>query len=188
VQNIKYSHPIGRDFQRIYDQKKLNICVFLVKVCINVSFRAVILYRVGHWLYKNRHPTLAKITENLNFYLDQCTISVKADIGPGFLIAHTHGLVIGEGCVIGENCDVRQNVTIGGNWSKQVDGRMYPTIGDNVSISAGAVIVGPLNIGSNSIIGANTVVTKDVPESSIVSGIPAKIIGQKWSEESNRKL
>lgn len=82
------------------------------------------------------------------------------------------GVVIHARAVIGNNCLIGQNVTIGGKsgWHE------VPIIGDNVEISAGARILGPVRIGNNVIIGANAVVVKDVPDNCIVAGIPAKII------------
>jgi len=99
------------------------------------------------------------------------------------------GLIIGGETVIGANCDVRQNVTFGGNFNKvNAKGRSQPTLGDNISVGAGAVILGPVYIGSNTIIGANTVVTRDVEEGVIVFGVPGKVIKKRWSEETGRKL
>lgn len=77
--------------------------------------------------------------------------------------------------VMGENCEVFQNVTIGSN-RKEKDGRFMPIIGDNVSIGAGAVVVGAITIGNNVKIGANSYVDKDIPDNVVVAGAPAKII------------
>jgi serine O-acetyltransferase len=119
-----------------------------------------------------------------------CWISVAAEIGPGLLIAHVSGVIIGGGTIIGKNCDIRQNVTFGGNFNKSDEnGRQQPMLGDNISIGAGAVIIGPVSIGNNSIVGANSVVTKDVPSRVIVFGIPAIIVKDVWDENiTGRKL
>lgn len=122
-------------------------------------------------------------------HLCHCWISLSAEIGPGFLIAHVGGLVIGGNTRIGKNCDVRQNVTFGGNFNKvDQDGRTQPWVDDNVSFGAGAVIIGPIRVGANSIIGANTVVTRDVPNNVIVFGVPGKIVRERWPEDGARKL
>jgi serine O-acetyltransferase len=118
-----------------------------------------------------------------------CWISCAAEIGPGFLIAHVGGLVIGAGTRMGKDCDVRHNVTFGGNYNKvDADGRAYPWVGDNVSVGAGAVILGPVRIGSNAVIGANSVVTRDVPDNAIVLGIPAQVVRERRDNSLERGL
>jgi serine O-acetyltransferase len=78
---------------------------------------------------------------------------------------------------------------MGGNFSKRSeDGRTQPWVEDNVSFGVGAVVLGPVHIGKNAIIGANSVVTRDVPENMIVLGVPAQIIKERWREETGRKL
>ena len=80
-------------------------------------------------------------------------------------------------------------MTFGGYFNKRDDqGRGQPSVGDNVSFGAGAVVIGPIKVGSNSIIGANSVATRDVPENVIVSGVPAKVIKERWDESTGRKL
>ncbi len=123
------------------------------------------------------------------YYLCQLNISNRACIGNGFMVRHGHGLYIGGTTRIGNNCDVGQNVTLGGNYSKvDEEGNAYPQLGNNVSIGAGAQILGPVKIGSNSIVGANSVVTRDVPEGVIVQGIPAYILKKVWDSASGRHL
>lgn len=97
-------------------------------------------------------------------------INSKTKIGEKLLLPHPQNVVIGMKCIIGNNCTIYQNVTIGQNRD------MYPIIGDNVIIYAGAVIVGNIRVGNNVIIGANAVVTKNIPDNVIVGGNPAKII------------
>jgi len=101
-------------------------------------------------------------------------ISYKSKIGQGFRISHGFGIVIHPNAVIGENCTIMQNCTIGNNIFRSRD--QVAVIGDNVSFGAGAKIVGPIIIGNNVAIGANAVVTHDIPDNSIVAGIPARII------------
>lgn len=86
------------------------------------------------------------------------------------------GVVISKHAKIGKNCVIYQNVTIGGKDFGQTNPANYPTIGENVIIYPGAFIVGPVTIGSNTVIGANTVVVSNVPENSMVGGNPAKIM------------
>ena len=100
-------------------------------------------------------------------------IPLTSNIGGGLLIPHPNGIVIHPDAVIGVNCLIHQQVTVG---VKRGDSKP-PTLGGHVDIGAGAKIIGPIEIGNDALIGANSVVVKDVPEKVIVAGIPAKIIG-----------
>ena len=132
---------------------------------------------------------LSGLTLRIMHHACHCFISHSANIGEGFLISHVGGIVIGGGTIIGTNCDIRQNVSFGGNFNKKrEDGTSKPILGNNISIGAGACILGPVNVGNNVIIGANSVVNRDVPENVIVSGIPAKVIRKIWDVSENRML
>jgi serine O-acetyltransferase len=176
---------------KIAGNNHANPCLFnmlWLGVC-NAGFRAVFLYRLGRVLRQNHFRIIAAIIERIMHHVSHCWISTNAQIGGGFVVTHVGGLVIGSGTVIGKNCQVRQNVTFGGNYSKKNEGgRLYPIVGDNISIGAGAVIIGPVKVGSNSIIGANTVVTRDMPENVIAFGVPAKIIKARWHNNEGRDL
>ena len=100
-----------------------------------------------------------------------------AEIGPGLQLVHPYSIVIGN-AFLGRNCTIYQNVTIGANYEKDSQGYKYPSLGDNVRVSPGAVILGPVKIGSHVLIGANSVVLDDVPDNTVVAGAPAKIISK----------
>lgn len=100
------------------------------------------------------------------------TIGINAKIGKNLFLPHYVGIVIGEGAVIGDNCTIYQQVTLGQK------NQMYPSVGNNVTIYAGAKIIGDIKIGDNSVIGANSVVINDVKKNSVVAGIPAKYVGK----------
>jgi len=103
----------------------------------------------------------------------------QTEPGAGLLLPHPGGIVIHPGVRIGKNCTVLQGVTIGNNLYQ--DRNAVAVIGENVIISAGVVIVGPVTIGDNVTIGANAVVTRDIPSGCVVAGVPAQIIATKAS-------
>lgn len=107
-------------------------------------------------------------------------ISYKSRIGPGLYIGHQGGIVVNEQVVIGKNCNLSQQVTIG--VSRRGERVGVPVIGDNVYIGPGAKIFGKITIGNNAAVGANCVVTKDVPENGVVVGIPGKVISFEGSK------
>jgi len=186
--SLGLSHYIKEDFSRY---KKTSFSLFRISVLFlsNHGFRAVLLYRLGNSFYKKKCYRIAGILQRLMYHLCFCEIRLSATIGYGLLISHANGIVVGGKTIIGNNCDIRQNVTFGGNFSKKdMEGRTQPIIGNNVSFCAGSVIVGPINIGDNAIIGANSVVTRDVPKNKIAFGVPAKILKDRWDSDLNRKL
>ncbi|MHC1731079.1 MAG: serine O-acetyltransferase [Bacteroidales bacterium] len=176
------------DFKRV-SRKTATMPNIFYKALSNAGFRAIFLYRIGRYFYLKDHHFIAGFCQRLMHHWSHCWISVAADIGPGFLIAHVGSLVIGGETRIGKNCDVRQNVTFGGNFNKRSnDQRTQPWLEDNVSVGVGAVIIGPVKVGSYAIIGANTVVIRDVPENSIYFGVPGQTIKERWLTETDRGL
>lgn len=97
-------------------------------------------------------------------------------IGGGLKFAHYSGIVLAGSVVVGKNCTLHQNVTIGNGFSKKNIGN--PVIGENVVIFPGAVIAGNVHVGNHVLITANSVVTKDIPDNSIVAGVPAVVVGK----------
>lgn len=100
----------------------------------------------------------------------------KTKVGPGLRLFHGQGLVVHEGTVFGSGCTLRQNTTIGNKSLPDGTPSVCPAIGDNVDIGANSVVIGPITVGSSSVIGAGSVVVKDVPADAIVAGNPARVL------------
>jgi serine O-acetyltransferase len=132
------------------------------------------LHRVAHWLFEAELYFMARLVNHISRFLTAIDIHPGAKIGRNFFIDHGF-VVIGETSVIGDNVTMYQGSTLGGtNPTNGVGGKRHPTIGDDVIISLGAAVLGPLMVGKGSRIGANAVVNKDVPEGATMVGIPAK--------------
>ncbi len=106
-------------------------------------------------------------------------ISSRAEIDPSIRFRHPVGIVVGEGVKIGKGVIIYQNVTLGGARTGDAAANNYPTVGDGTVIFAGAVIVGKINIGRGCVIGANAVVTRDIPDHSTAVGVPARVVAQQ---------
>ena len=146
------------------------------------GFHAIVIYRFAHLLWGLKLKFIAKVISFLGRIFTGIEIHPAAKIGKNMFIDHGHGVVIGETSEIGDNVTIYHNVTLGGispsiNTDNQRNLKRHPTLQDNVVVGSGAQILGPIIVGKNSLIGANAVVTKDVPEMSIMVGIPAKKVG-----------
>ena len=137
---------------------------------------ALAFHRAAHWLYEGKLYFLARLVNHVARLLTAIDIHPGARIGRFFFIDHGF-TVIGETAEIGDNVTIYQNVTLGGtNPSDGVPGKRHPTIHDDVVIGSGAQVLGPIDIGKGAKIGANSVVTRDVPEGATMVGIPAKAV------------
>jgi serine O-acetyltransferase len=131
-------------------------------------------HRVAHWLFEAQLYFLARLVNHLGRFFTAIDIHPGARIGRNFFIDHGF-VVIGETAEIGDNVTMYQGSTLGGtNPTSGKGGKRHPTIGNDVIISLGAAILGPIEVGVGARIGANAVVTKDVPEGATMVGIPAK--------------
>ena len=140
------------------------------------GLHAILAYRVSHKLYVSGHRFSARAISQAARFLTGVEIHPGATIGKGLVIDHGMGVVIGETAEIGDNCTIYQGVTLGGT-GKDV-GKRHPTLHDNVLVGAGAKILGPIVIESNSKVAANAVVLKDISGNSTAVGIPARVVRQ----------
>jgi serine O-acetyltransferase len=122
----------------------------------------------------------ARLMLNHYTYKFGIVVPVETEVGPGFYIGHFGGIIVYPLCKIGKNCNLSQGVTVGK--TNRGKNKGYPVIGDNVYIGPGAKVIGAVKVGNNVAIGANCVVTKDVPDNAVVVGIPGKVISYKGSE------
>jgi serine O-acetyltransferase len=131
-------------------------------------------HRVAHWLFEGNLFFLARLVNHVGRFFTAIDIHPGARIGRNFFIDHGF-TVIGETADIGDDVTIYQNVTLGGtNPTDGVPGKRHPTIGDGVIIGSGAQVLGPVTVGARARIGANAVVTRDVPEGATMTGIPAR--------------
>ncbi|CEO20509.1 serine O-acetyltransferase EpsC [Paraclostridium sordellii] len=141
------------------------------------SIHALIAHRISHFFYNHKRYFIARFISQINRFITGIEIHPGANIGSGILIDHGMGVVIGETAVVGNRVTIYHGTTLGGTGKES--GKRHPTVGNDVIIGAGAKVLGPITIGNNSKVGANSVVLKDVPSNSTVVGIPGKIIKNK---------
>ena len=144
--------------------------------------KAIFFHRIANFFAIAKFDLVARIISQISRFFTGIEIHPKAKIGKNLFIDHGMGVVIGETSEISDNVTIYHNVTLGGtspsiNTNEQRNSKRHPTLEENVVVGSGAQILGPVVIGKNSLIGANAVVTKDVPEKSIMAGNPAKKIG-----------
>ncbi len=148
---------------------------------------ALATYRIANSIYKKGFKRFARFIMAINQFITNIDIHPGAKIGENVFIDHGIGVVIGETTIIGDNVTIYQGVTLGG--VSLNPGKRHPTVEENVTIGAGAKILGNITIGKESRIGANSVVVKDVPPYSTVVGIPGKVIKRKdYSPLAHNKL
>ncbi len=134
-------------------------------------------HRISHWLWRRGLKLAGRLCSALTAWLTGVDIHPAALLGPGLFIDHAVGVVIGETAEVGTDVTIYHGVTLGGNRLER--GKRHPTVGDRVTIGAGAKVLGPITIGHDSRIGANAVVVKPVPPDSVVVGVPGQVIQRK---------
>ena len=149
--------------------------------------KAVFFHKIANFFSTAKFDLIARIISQFSRFLTGIEIHPKAKIGKNLFIDHGMGVVIGETSEIGDNVTIYHMVTLGGiapsiNSKDQRNIKRHPTIEDEVVIGSGAQVLGPVRVGRCAKIGANAVITKDVPEKAVMVGIPAKNVGIADSE------
>ena len=149
--------------------------------------KAVFFHRIANFFSIAKFDLIARIISQFSRFLTGIEIHPKAKIGENLFIDHGMGVVVGETSEIRNNVTIYHMVTLGGispsiNSDDQRNSKRHPTLMDNVVVGSGAQVLGPVVVGKNAKIGANAVVTKDVPENAVMVGIPAKNVGTATEE------
>ena len=149
--------------------------------------KAVFFHRIANFFSIAKFHLVARIISQFSRFLTGIEIHPNAKIGKNLFIDHGMGVVIGETSDIGDNVTIYHMATLGGiapsiNSDDQRNVKRHPTLKENVVVGSGAQILGPVVVGKNAKIGANAVVTKDVPENAVMVGIPAKNVGTASEE------
>jgi len=165
-------------FQELYEDAK-NIMEkdpacnnIFYAILLYQGFHVLIFHRIGHFLYRHHLYFLARLVSQISRFLTGIEIHPGAKIGRRLFIDHGSGIVIGETARIGNDCTIYHGVTLGGTGKDKK--KRHPDIGNNVMIGCGAKILGPVKIGDDVKVGANSVVVKDIEKGKVVVGIPAK--------------
>jgi serine O-acetyltransferase len=146
---------------------------FEIIVCYS-GLHAMWMYRLNHWLWHHNWRVLARWLSQVARWLTGIEIHPAAQVGRRVFIDHGMGVVIGETAIVGDDVTMYQGVTLGGTGKEQ--GKRHPTVSSNVTIGAGAKVLGNITIGENCRIGAGSVVLQDVPDNSTIVGVPGHVI------------
>ena len=181
-----YKTPMNNFLQSIIDRdpaakSKLSLILTYPGV------KAVFFHRIANFFAKAKFNLIARVISQFSRFLTGIEIHPNANLGKNLFIDHGMGVVIGETSDIGDNVTIYHMVTLGGiapsiNSDDQRNAKRHPTIKDDVVIGSGAQVLGPVTVGRCAKIGANAVITKDVPEKAVMVGIPAKNVGLADSE------
>ena len=149
--------------------------------------KAIFFHKIANFFATAKFDLIARIISQFSRFLTGIEIHPTAKIGKNLFIDHGMGVVIGETSDIADNVTIYHMVTLGGispsiNSNDQREVKRHPTLHDNVVVGSGAQILGPVIVGKNAKIGANAVVTKNVPENAVMVGIPAKNVGTATEE------
>jgi len=167
---------LQRDFRRLRRVKRRGFWPALADaVLLDSGFQALAAHRFAAALRRAGVPLLPAVLRR--WAIGACGVDIlpSADIGGGCIIAHGIGLVVGGATVIGEDCTLLHGVTLG---EVRFDELACPRLGDRVTVGAGAIVLGGIEVGDDAMIGAGAVVRDDVPAAACVAGVPARVIGR----------
>ncbi len=180
-----------KDYAMVFKRLKADLDAFLERdpaarsrlevAVLYQGYHAVVYYRLSHWLWQHGLKFIGRMVSQFGRLLTGIEIHPGALIGNGFVIDHGTGVVIGETAEIGDRVTLYHDVTLGGvapsvDSAAQVGTKRHPTLESGVIVGSGAQILGPITVGEDARVGANAVVTQDVPAGVTAVGIPARII------------
>ena len=155
------------------------------------GYHALLFYRLTNWLWKSNWRVLGRFISSIGRLITLIEIHPGAKIGRRFVIDHGSAIVVGETSIIGDDVTLYQGVTLGGvspsvDSHKQVDQKRHPTLADKVIVGSGAQVLGPITVGEGARVGANAVVTKDIPAGVTAVGIPARVVMPRDKEQAKK--
>lgn len=175
--NFPMLNVVAQDLKAILQRDPV-VNNYLIPFLYFKGFHALAAYRISHYLWNEKKYALSMYLQSRISTVFAVDIHPAACIGSGIMLDHATGIVIGEGVIIEDDVSILHSVTLGGT-GKNIGKNRHPIIRSKVSIGAGAKILGHIEIGSNTKIGAGSVVLKSIPPCVTVVGVPAKIIYQK---------
>ena len=175
---------LKEDIQTVFAKDPAAKNILEVILCYP-GLHAIWFHRIAHWFYKKKWYTIARIISHISRHITDIEIHPGAKIGKRFFIDHGMGVVIGETAEIGDDVLIYQGVVLGGTSLEKK--KRHPTVGNNVVIGAGAIILGPVMIGAGVRVGAGSVVVNDVPCGATVVGVPGRV-GLGFSPEEIQAL
>ena len=182
---MKVIEHIKEDIQTVWAKDPAAKSVLeILLLCPGVQ--AVWLHRLAHWLWRHNRHFLGRLVSHINRWLTGVEIHPGAKIGRRVFIDHGMGIVIGETAEVGDDVLIYSGVVLGGTSLEKA--KRHPTIGNNVMIGAGAVVLGPITVGDNVKIGAGSVVVRPVPTGATVVGVAASIVDPSRPSESGRMM
>ena len=166
---------IKSDFSIIKERDPAARGILEILICYP-GFQALVMHRISHKLWEYKIPLIPRVLSQFTRFFTGIEIHPGAQIGRGVFIDHGMGVVIGETSQIGNRCLLYQGVTLGGTGKDH--GKRHPTLEENVVVGAGAKVLGAITVGTNTRIGAGSVVVRNVEADSTVVGIPGRVIHQ----------
>ncbi len=173
---IRWINTIIEDINTIKEKDAAAKSIIEV-ILLYQGFHVLLAHRIAHKLLSWKIPFIPRLISQIARFLTGIEIHPGAKIGKRFFIDHGMGVVIGETTIIGDDVLIYQGVTLGGTGKDH--GKRHPTLGNFVTVGAGAKVLGNITIGDYSLIGAGSVVIDNVPEHCTVVGIPGRIVKQK---------
>jgi len=172
---------IREDIRTVFSKDPAARSWFEIMTCYP-GLHAIWLHRIAHWFWKKKLSWPARFISHLSRFFTGIEIHPGATIGRRFFIDHGMGVVIGETTEIGEDCLLYQGVVLGGTTLEKK--KRHPTLGNNVTIGSGAIVLGAITLGDGAKIGAGSVIVRDVPPGATAVGVPGRIVS---AESPDRK-